>query len=86
MLTKILKALRDLDSPLGLSELAVQLDIDVSTLEGMLDQLVRQGKLRKSEELTVAECEMAHTSGAYRNLCAFLTYGDSAVRYEIVES
>ena len=86
MLTKILQTLRDLDKPLELSALASQLEIDLSTLEGMLDQLVRQGKLQRSEELTAAECELEHTSGAYGNLCAFLTYGESAVRYEIVES
>ena len=52
----------------------------------MLDQLVRQGKLRKSAEMTVEECRLEHKSGAYGDLCAFLTHGDVGMRYEIVES
>ncbi len=85
MLTNIMRALREAQGPLGLSELAAQLEIDVSALEGMLEQLVRQGKLRKSEEMTVQECQLEHESGAYGDLCAFLTHGNVATRYEIVE-
>ena len=85
MLTRILQALRESQAPLSLTELASQLDIDRSALEGMLDQLVRQGKLRKSKEMTVDECRLEHESGLYGDLCAFLTHGDSATRYEIVE-
>jgi DNA-binding IclR family transcriptional regulator len=86
MLTKILQALREAQGPLGLAELATQLEIDVSTLEGMLEQLVRQGKLRRAEEMTAEACRLEHASGAYGDLCAFLTHGDTATRYEIVES
>lgn len=86
MLTKILQLLREAQEPLSLTELASQLEIDVSALEGMLEQLVRQGKLRKSEEMTAHECRLEHESGIYGDLCAFLTHGNSATRYEIVES
>jgi predicted DNA-binding transcriptional regulator YafY len=86
MLTQLLNALREARQPLGLKELAARLEIDASTLEGMLEQLVLQGKLRKSEDLTVAECEQQHTSGLYGNLCAFLTQDNVATRYEIVEN
>jgi hypothetical protein len=86
MLTKILKLLREAQGPLSVTELATQLDVDISALEGMLDQLVRQGKLLKSEEMTADECRLEHASGLYGDLCAFLTHGNSATRYEIVES
>ncbi len=85
MLTKTLEKLREAEGPLGLDELASQLEIDVSTLEGMLEQLVRQGKLRKTGEMTVEECRLEHESGLQSHLCAFLTYGNAATRYEIVE-
>ncbi len=86
MLTRILEALREAEDPLGLGELAARLEIEVSTLEGMLEQLVRQGKLRKTGEMTVEECRLEHESGLQSHLCAFLTYGNVATRYEIVES
>lgn len=85
MLTKIMQALRNAEEPLELTKLAAQLDIEVSALDGMLDQLVKQGKLRKVEEMTAKECQMAYESGAYGNLCAFLTKGNTAIRYDIVE-
>ena len=71
MLIAILQALREAHEPLGLAELASRLEIDASALEGMLEQLVHQGKLRKSEEMTTEECEREHKSGMYGNLCAF---------------
>jgi predicted transcriptional regulator len=85
MLTNIMQVLREAQGPLGLAELATQLEIDVSALEGMLEQLVRRGKLRKSEEMSVQECRLEYESGAYGDLCAFLTHGNMATRYEIVE-
>ncbi|MEA3376009.1 MAG: FeoC-like transcriptional regulator [Chloroflexota bacterium] len=86
MLTKVLEALRDAEGPLGLAELAARLEIEVPALEGMLEQLVRQGKLRKTKEMTVDPCQLEHASGLQNNLCAFLTHGNTATRYEIVES
>jgi predicted transcriptional regulator len=85
MLVRILQVLRGAQGALELAELASQLEIDVSTLEGMLEQLVRQGKLRKSGEMTAEECRLEHESGVYGDLCAFLTHGNVATRYEIVE-
>ena len=85
MLTGILQALREATEPLGLAELASRLEIEPSALEGMLEQLVQQGKLQKSEEMSVEECESEHRSGMYGNLCAFLTHDNAATRYEIVE-
>jgi DNA-binding MarR family transcriptional regulator len=86
MLTKILEALRDAEQPLGLAELAARLEIDISTLDGMLNELVRQGKLRRTGEMTVEECRVEHASGLQSKLCVFLTRGNMATRYEIVES
>jgi len=86
MLTKILEALRDAEQPLGLAELAARLEVDVPALEGMLDQLVRQGKLRKTGEMTVEECRVEHASGLQSKLCAFLTHENMATRYEIIGS
>ncbi len=86
MLTKIMQALREAQGPLGMAELAAELELEVSALEGMLGQLVRQGKLRKTKEMTVEECRLEHESGLQSTLCAYLTLGNMAARYEIVES
>jgi hypothetical protein len=84
MLTRILQVLRETGEPIALADLAAQLEVEVSALEGMLEQLVRQGKLRKSEEMTMAECHLEHEAGLYGDLCAFLTHGDVAIRYETI--
>ncbi len=47
MLSEILKAFREADGPLDLNELGRRLGIEKSALEGMLETLVRQGKLRE---------------------------------------
>jgi len=86
MLTKTLEALREAQEPLGVADLASQLEIDVSKLEGVLNELVRQGKLRKTTVMTVEECQLEHAAGLQNHLCAFLTHGNTATRYEIVES
>jgi DNA-binding MarR family transcriptional regulator len=86
MLTKVMRALWQTQGPIGLVDLASQLEIDVSALEGMLEQLVRQGKLRRSKEMTVEECRIEHESGLQSDLCAYLTYGNMTTRYEITES
>lgn len=86
MLTKILNILRDAERPLALTGLASRFEIDISALNGMLDQLVKQGKLRRVEEMTTKECHLEYESGMYGDLCAFLTHGDTAVRYDIVVS
>jgi hypothetical protein len=85
MLTKIMEALREAEGPLGKGELAAELELEVSALDGMLDQLVRQGKLRKTKEMTVEECRLEHESGLNSTLCAYLTLGNMAARYEIID-
>jgi hypothetical protein len=70
MLTEILKAFRDSPGPLDLNQLSRQLGTDRSALEGMLDTLVRQGKLR---EVEVGGQECSHCSG--RGSCAHMTSG-----------
>jgi hypothetical protein len=60
MLKRILDELRGAGEPSNLGELSRKLDIDRSALDGMLMQLVRQGKLR---ELTAEKPECAHCSG-----------------------
>jgi hypothetical protein len=49
MLTRIMQALRKVQGPVDLTELSSQIEIDVSILEGMFEQLVRLGILRKGE-------------------------------------
>jgi hypothetical protein len=46
---------------------------------------VRQGKLRKTKEMTVEECRLEHESGLNSTLCAYLTLGNMAARYEIID-
>jgi len=86
MLTKSLEALREAQEPLGVADLASQLEIDASKLEGLRNELAHQGKLRKTTVMTVQECQLEYASGLQNHLCAFLTHGNTATRYEIVES
>lgn len=47
MLSEILKAFRQTGGPLDLNELSRQLGTERSALKGMLELLVRQGKLKE---------------------------------------
>ena len=49
MLTAILSSIRDAGRPLCLSDLSSELHIEESALEGMLETLVRRGRLRAIE-------------------------------------
>lgn len=60
MLSKILREFKESKGPLNLKELARRLDVQQSALGGMLDTLVRQGKLR---EITPADCAQCAKSG-----------------------
>ena len=71
MLSKILKAFRESDGPLDLNELSHRLGTERSALEGMLETLVRQGKLR---EVQVGAEECSHCAG--RLSCAHLRAGN----------
>lgn len=71
MLKEIIKAFEESNTPMDLNELSRDLGIERSALEGMLELLVRQGKLRViqpgSEACTVcknrSECSrLADTS------------------------
>jgi hypothetical protein len=68
------------------SELAQKLEIDGSALEGMLEQLVNQGRLRKVRQMSVQECQHEIEGGAfslYGDVCAYLGPADSVIHYEI---
>ena len=47
MLTEIMKAFEKDEGPVALNELALEMGVERSALEGMLQTLVRQGKLRE---------------------------------------
>jgi len=63
-----------------------ELKIDEDALEGMLEQLANRGTLREGREMLIQECEAGLKAGAYGNLCAFLTHGNSATCCEIGET
>jgi predicted Zn-ribbon and HTH transcriptional regulator len=56
MLSKIVNAFREADGPLDMRELSRRLGIERSALDGMLDVLVRQGKLREVTPKVCAHC------------------------------
>ena len=58
----------------------------VPALEGMLEQLVKQGKLRRVRQMTLQDCRKEIASGRlslYGDLCAFLEPAQSVIQYEI---
>lgn len=86
MLSRVLEELRKSVEPVNSSELSRRLGIDQSVLEGMLEQLVRQGKLRKVRQMTLQQCRREIEGGfsLYGDLCAFIGAENSVVHYEIV--
>jgi len=56
MLSRIMAEIRRAKQPISKTELSKALLIEPSALEGMLEQLVNQGKLRRVKELTIEEC------------------------------
>jgi hypothetical protein len=70
MLSELLKIFREAEGPLDLTELSHQLGTERSALEGMLETLVRQGKLR---EVDPGSAECSHCAG--RLSCARLKAG-----------
>lgn len=80
MLSEILKAFRQTGGPLELNELSRQLGAERSALEGMLELLVRQGKLR---EVRLGSDDCIHCGG--RSSCAYLQVGNIMGKvYELV--
>ena len=71
MLAEILTAFRETNGPLDLNELSGQLGVEKSALEGMLELLVRQGKLK---EVSVGSEECTHCRD--RSSCAHLKAGN----------
>jgi predicted transcriptional regulator len=70
MLSQILKAFEESNGPMDLNELSRRLGIERSALEGMLELLVRQGKLR---EIKPGSEVCAHCSS--RLSCGYLHSG-----------
>jgi hypothetical protein len=87
MLSKILEEISGATPPVvNKVDLARRLDVEESALEGMLDALVNQGKLKKVKDMTIEQCEAQLDQGIFKSgLCAFLTHGSSATYYELVE-
>ena len=61
MLKQILDRLRDSNEPVNLADLSRELGVVRSALDGMLMQLVRQGKLRDVLQAPGEDC--GHCSG-----------------------
>ncbi len=81
MLSEILKTFRESGGPIDLNELSHQLGVDKSALEGMLELLVRQGKLK---EVTIGSEECTHCRD--RSSCAHLKAGNLMGKvYEITD-
>jgi len=79
MLSEILKTFRETGGPLSLKELSRRLEVAPGALEGMLETLVRQGKLR--EVGGGGSC--GHCAG--RLGCGHVPSGDTMPRaYELV--
>ncbi len=81
MLSEVLKSFKHTGGPLDLNELSRRLNIERSALEGMLELLIRQGKLKKVSPGS-AECARCGS----RSGCAYLQLGNSMGKvYELVE-
>ena len=80
MLTKILKAFEKNDGPVELDRLSRELDVERSALEGMLQTLVRQGKLQEITPGSETCVDCPRSSG-----CTYLQSGESGGKvYELV--
>ena len=80
MLAEIMKAFREADTPMDLNELSRSLGTDRSALEGMLETLVRQGKLK---EVSIGSEECGHCSG--KTSCVHLQSGLIGKVFELTE-
>ncbi|MCJ7605103.1 MAG: FeoC-like transcriptional regulator [Dehalococcoidales bacterium] len=80
MLAEIMKAFREADMPMDLNELSRSLGTDRSALEGMLETLVRQGRLK---EVSIGSEECGHCSG--KTSCAHLQSGLTGKVFELTE-
>ena len=81
MLSRILQEFERAEGPLDLNELSRRLGVERSALDGMLEYLVRKGKLR---EVGLGTETCAHCAG--RLSCAQLQMGNLMGRaYELVK-
>jgi len=81
MLSEILKVFKETGEPMDLNELSRHLGTERNALEGMLELLVRQGKLR---EITPGSETCTHCSSHLS--CAHLQTGNITGKvYELVE-
>jgi len=78
MLAQIMKAFREAEQPLDMSALSRSLGTDRSALAGMLETLVRQGKLK---EINVGGETCGHCHG--KASCVALHSGMTGKVYEL---
>jgi hypothetical protein len=72
MLTRLLEELEAAQQPLTLQELSARLGVDPAALEGMLQTLLRIGKLRDDREAAVEACTLRCASCDQMSECALL--------------
>jgi len=80
MLARIIDGFKRSDRPLDLNELSRRLGIERSALDGMLQLLVYQGRLREVDSGTEA---CAHCAG--RLSCASIQMSNVGKAYELVK-
>ena len=80
MLREILQAFRKTDEPMDLNRLSRELGTDRSALEGMLETLVRQGKLK---EINIGGETCGHCHG--KASCSALQSGMIGKVYELAD-
>jgi DNA-binding HxlR family transcriptional regulator len=78
MLSQILQELERADGAIDLNELSRRLGVQRSALDGMIETLVRKGRLRQIE---VGETPPLCASCAKRNGCTLVSIGKA---YEVV--
>ena len=79
MLAEVLKEIAEAQGPIDLKELSHRLCVETSALEGMIETLVRQGKIRQISPEDCGHCDK-------RSACAHVQAGGSLGKaYELVE-
>lgn len=63
MLRQILRTFREAPGPISLPLLAAQLDIEPTTLDGMLQELVAMGRLTRSQGVEPVACAACGAHG-----------------------
>lgn len=72
MLGRLLEELEAAQQPLTLQELSARLGVEPSALEGMLQTLMRMGKLRDDRAATMEACALRCASCDQMSECALL--------------